>query len=517
MTESELKMLMKQYQKKMLDSYDETEKEFGTHEFSKSYEKRMKKLFWSEKYFNKRIKLGYAMRKVAMVAVVVLSLVIASQVSAKVFHFQPWKYLPIFDKEEPVETQPEQKLSMEPTEKTKEKKESKLHQEVKGKDSVKNGVNSQEEETKNALGDGSERDSEKPVNEIEWEKLVSTVKMDGATFSVRLSMDASVCWITSVELKKETKTLDIPESIDETPVVRLGTAPKSGDCTPLIEDSDIAEKIEKINLPDSIERIEDGSFTDFKALKIIDLPQAIRMLPSHLFEGCESIKEFGLKEKNSHYENLNDFIVNKETGEIVYVPYGAEKLVIPASVKVLKSYFMRGLKAKEIVIPASVKTIEKFALDGPNLQEITLLEGNKSYVQKGTCICTKDGKTLVAVASKSGVVNVPQSVTVLGDGISIGSRDKLKRVLLHSQIKRFKKGWQSIFLCSHWQDVTLQFLGETPPEVDEYSEYSEEDETGEEVVFSGDEYVIENPVLINGDAQEAFEEWEYELPNLTVR
>ena len=46
---------------------------------------------------------------------------------------------------------------------------------------------------------------------------------------------------------------------------------------------------------------------------------------------------------------------------------------------------------------------------------------------------------------------------------------------------------------------------------------AEEDETGEEVVFSGDEYVIENPVLINGDAQEAFEEWEYELPNLTVR
>ena len=62
----------------------------------------------------------------------------------------------------------------------------------------------------------------------------------------------------------------------------------------------------------------------------------------------KKLKEFGLKEKNSHYENLNDFIVNKETGEIVYVPYGAEKLVIPASVKVLKSYFMRGLKAKEI-------------------------------------------------------------------------------------------------------------------------------------------------------------------------
>ncbi|MCH5251841.1 MAG: DUF4367 domain-containing protein [Lachnospiraceae bacterium] len=59
-------------------------------EFSKRHQKKIKRLLWNEKYFGTHIRAGYVVRRVAMVGVVILSLVAANTVSAKVFGFDPW-------------------------------------------------------------------------------------------------------------------------------------------------------------------------------------------------------------------------------------------------------------------------------------------------------------------------------------------------------------------------------------------------------------------------------------------
>ena len=96
------------------------------------------------------------------------------------------------------------------------------------------------------------------------------------------------------------------------------------------------------------------------------------------------------------------------------------------------------------------------------------------------CIVTSNEKRLVAVASETGIISIPEKVTSLEAGISMGRRGSLKRILIPKSVKKLKKGWQSLYLCSHSEDVELRFLSEEPPTVELYEEFSEEDETGEQ-------------------------------------
>ena len=82
MTESELKEALKKYQEAKLKEIDEMVDQMEEHEFSRRFQRRIKKLFWCERYFGSRITLGLVMRKVAMIAIILTSLVVAGQVSA---------------------------------------------------------------------------------------------------------------------------------------------------------------------------------------------------------------------------------------------------------------------------------------------------------------------------------------------------------------------------------------------------------------------------------------------------
>ena len=66
------------------------------HTFSRKYQKRMKRLMWSEKYFGRRIHIGYALRYVAVLAIVFLGLLVFTEVSARVLGFHPWEYVKSF-------------------------------------------------------------------------------------------------------------------------------------------------------------------------------------------------------------------------------------------------------------------------------------------------------------------------------------------------------------------------------------------------------------------------------------
>ena len=50
-----------------------------------------------------------------------------------------------------------------------------------------------------------------------------------------------------------------------------------------------------------------------------------------------------------------------------------------------------------------------------------------------------------------------------------------------------------------------------------YEEFSEEDETGEQQTFSGEDMVLDNPVTVPKEAEDAYSTWDYELPDLTSK
>ena len=544
MTDSELKEALKKYQEAKLKEIDEMVDQMEEHEFSPRFQRRIKKLFWSERYFGSRITLGLVMRKVAMIAIILTSMVVAGQVSARVFHFHPWESFSFFGKQEEsgenktgegdtshiVSVEDDEFVPEAKKEKKKKKKEEKL----------KNQLDQKTDKAEQIISNGATSDADKPVEKVKWEKMESDVKKGDVTYTIRMSQDTSKVWITKITFSGDSvEKIQIPEEFDDAPVVRIGKPGKGNEYYTVVgttvcpdnnkdgeysdldgEDLKSASKmknVKEIVLPDTVERLEEGSFSGVKNLEKINLPDGIKSLTPYLFYGCYHICEFGLEGINSHYKNENDFIIKKSTGDILYAPLGLSNMKVPEGVRTLPKYFLRYSSVKKISLPKSLASIGNYALDGPELESISLDEGNKKYKERMGCIVTSNEKRLVAVASETGIISIPEKVTSLGAGISMGKRGSLKRILIPKSVKKLKKGWQSLYLCSHSEDVELRFLSEEPPTVELYEEFSEEDETGEQQTFSGEDMVLDNPVTVPKEAEDAYSTWDYELPDLTSR
>ena len=104
MNEQEIRYYLLGYITEEMKVLDERELAGYGHEFSKRFHRKMKKIFWGEKYFGKHLHLAYAVRKIAAVVVIVAGLFAANQVSAKIFGINPWKYITSYVSEYKMES-----------------------------------------------------------------------------------------------------------------------------------------------------------------------------------------------------------------------------------------------------------------------------------------------------------------------------------------------------------------------------------------------------------------------------
>lgn len=96
MTEQQIVAYLHEYITDEMNLLEESEMSDYEHEFSNKFRKKIRRMFWSEKYFGNKIHLGYVVRKIAIIVLIVASLFTANQVSAKVFGFDLWKYVVSF-------------------------------------------------------------------------------------------------------------------------------------------------------------------------------------------------------------------------------------------------------------------------------------------------------------------------------------------------------------------------------------------------------------------------------------
>lgn len=114
MNEQDIKNFLTSYVKKEMTLICEEQLSGYDHVYSKTYKKRIQRMFWSEKYFGSKLQLGYMMRRIAVVVIIILSLLTANEVSARVFGFNPWKFVRSFlsDSKMAVKTYTEQTNSI---------------------------------------------------------------------------------------------------------------------------------------------------------------------------------------------------------------------------------------------------------------------------------------------------------------------------------------------------------------------------------------------------------------------
>ncbi len=97
--EEELKKLLTSYVRAEMDQIQPEEMDGYDHEFSSRHRKKIQKVLRGGKGFLKRISMGHAARRAAAAALIIVSLLSVTQISARIFGFRPWNYNSSFEDE----------------------------------------------------------------------------------------------------------------------------------------------------------------------------------------------------------------------------------------------------------------------------------------------------------------------------------------------------------------------------------------------------------------------------------
>ncbi len=96
MNDQKIRELLTSYAEEEMSLVHEENMPGYDHIFSDSYKKRIGRMFRSERYSGSKFHFGYKVRRIAVVAIIILSLFTANEVSARVFGFHPWKFVMSF-------------------------------------------------------------------------------------------------------------------------------------------------------------------------------------------------------------------------------------------------------------------------------------------------------------------------------------------------------------------------------------------------------------------------------------
>lgn len=344
-----------------------------------------------------------------------------------------------------------------------------------------------------------------------WDTGRKEIEVKGAfTFYSHPSKDGKEAWIYKIKIKgKKSKTLSIPKTIRGKKVTRLGTPDDMREelCITLFgghiepwHDYDAsynnaATTLRSIKIPDTVEVIENSSFSGLNSLKTIKLPKKIKEIGRYVFYGCDSLKtvvlpdnlkkidnsafwdcpslqNFKISKKNKKFQIKENFLIRKKDKALVYAPSTGKELAIPEGTKKILSYAFNSVKSPAVHIPASVTEMEQAAFEKRGLREnidirdVTVSEANPVYARDGQCIYKKSDKSLaVAVPDEKGELFISEMVEKLTGDISLvncdtAEVDKLTKVVYPKNLKHVTvPGFGRI------NAANVYFTGAVPPEV----------------------------------------------------
>lgn len=160
--------------------------------------------------------------------------------------------------------------------------------------------------------------------------------------------------------------------------------------------------IEKINIPSSVETIDELAFGNCKKLteitinngvkKIGDyafkntniekivIPSSVEIIGCGAFSNCKNLKEISVDDNNPfYYSNGSNSIIRKDNQVLIF---GCKETIIPKGIKRIARYAFEGCDIKEIIIPSNVRSIPPHAFyNCTNLEKLTIEKNVKKYVK----------------------------------------------------------------------------------------------------------------------------------------
>ena len=286
-------------------------------------------------------------------------------------------------------------------------------------------------------------------------------------------LDAKSCSLSKITIDYKDRnfsTLTIPSKIDGLRVTSITTADKKNifgrfsNCEGYTE-GPIMERVKKIVLPDTIEKIGSNCFHYIKNLREV-------VAGSRISEGMEELisQTYNLKisSKNKWYKVKSGVLLSKD-GKTVYGPASpSRKIVIPNGVKKIKklAFFFqcnyRKMNVKSIYIPESVNLIESESLSSNSGTIITISKKNKRYGLSGDCLYSKKTGRLVAMMNRNDTLIVPRNVTNITNNYSIIG-DRFENIIIPSTVTKLEVS--SLCYITQTENASIQFKGIKPPKI----------------------------------------------------
>lgn len=147
-------------------------------------------------------------------------------------------------------------------------------------------------------------------------------------------------------------------------------------------------QLEKVVLPEGLERIGDHAFLYCRSLKAIDIPNTVTEIGSRAFSNCRSLESIVIP----------DSVTLIETS---FARCGIKSIKLSENITTIYSHcFSQCENLVEIIIPKSVEIIEKNAFGScKNLEKVILL-GNTSIHKDAFSRCTKLKKSNIIFANE---------------------------------------------------------------------------------------------------------------------
>ena len=199
--------------------------------------------------------------------------------------------------------------------------------------------------------------------------------------------------------------------------------------------------LRSIIIPDSVINIGTNAFGGCESLTSIIIPNSVTNIGNSAFYECKSLTSIVIP---NSVTSIGD--------EAFYRCESLTSIVIPDSVTSIGEWAFGGCESlTSILIPSSVTSIGGGAFIGCENIKITL-ESNKYFVIINDVLYTSDIKKIVWCYSKGSYINIPDSVTSIGDG-AFSCCESLVSIAIPSSVTSI--GDEAFYYCESLTSIVI--------------------------------------------------------------